>query len=86
MSKHYRPGELKAGKTFFVGALHFSSLEPYVIEHIVGSKAERLPEIGEISPYRMNPAELQWINHRWLFKTRKAAIRDALKRAKLFSR
>ena len=87
MSKHYRPGELRAGKTFFVGVLFGpgSNQEPFVTEHIIGSKTDRLPEVGELAPYRVNPVELKRIDHRWLFKTRKAAMRDAMERAKRFN-
>ncbi|WP_312723993.1 hypothetical protein [Stutzerimonas kunmingensis] len=79
MSKCYRPGELKAGKTFFMYTLHGPRLNHVeVSEYIIGGKKDRLPEVGELHPYRVNPAELSCLCLPRPYRTRKAAMKAGI--------
>jgi hypothetical protein len=78
--KTYRASELVAGKTIFVSIVDIRTGEaiPSVFEHLVGSENDLLPDEGSILPFRLPPWFVRFrapsVN---LFKTRRAALRDA---------
>lgn len=79
MSVLYRKSEIKSGKTLFISAVHLNSdFDPYVLEHLVGSKSERAPIPGEIRDYRISRIHAQNLCDVYpAYKTRKAAMREA---------
>lgn len=88
--KTYRASELRAGVTVFVSHFCFASLGKFsrVEVHLIGSERDRMPEPGEVFPYRVRPscARAGLINGGVVFfKTRRAAQRDADQRAKEFN-
>lgn len=82
--KTYRLDELVAGKTIFMSGVNWCSPtpRPFVVEHLIGSEWDRVPDLGEIQPYRVRPSDARRrFRHvgegRDMFKTRRAAQRDA---------
>ena len=88
--KTYRASELRAGVTVFVSHFCFASLGKYsrVEVHLIGSECDRMPEPGEIFPYRVRPscARAGLIDGGVVFfKTRRAAQRDVERFARGFN-
>lgn len=82
--KTYRLDELVAGKTIFMSRVNWVSPEPrpVVLEYLIGSECDRVPDRGEIQPYRVRPSDARrrfgYVGEgRDMFKTRRAARRDA---------
>lgn len=87
----YRPAELRAGHTFFVGCLDLWSgpcARAVVEEFLVTSKAAGYwPAEGERYPYRLRPELVERIaRHVPLYRTSRAAKRAALAELDQFNR
>lgn len=78
----FRPGDLRAGKTFFVAWLDLSAPipRPVVQEYLVTSRAAGYwPVEGEWYPYRLRPELVAYIAQDCpLYRTRRDANRAAL--------
>lgn len=78
--KTYRASELVAGKTIFIALMDWRCRfeKPLVCEHLIGSERDPLPAPGEITPFRVPPSYARLhFGEVGLFKTRRAALRDA---------
>lgn len=83
--KTYRADELRAGRTVFIVTSqlidHVSPPEYSVAEYLVASKHEPQPQPGEAHPYRMHPKVARYASTVTdLWRTRKAALREAARR------
>jgi hypothetical protein len=74
----YRPGEIRAGQTFFISFIDRMPRVPVPVvrEYLATSRRGHWPVEGEIYPYRMRPELIAHIaEHCTLYRTRRAATR-----------
>lgn len=88
--KTYRASELRAGVTLFVSCFDwtYGGGVGRVEVHLIGSERDRMPQPGEMFPYRVRPSCARaglFDGGVVFFKTRRAAQRDADQRAKEFN-
>lgn len=79
-SRHaYRPGEIRAGQTFFISFIDYSRGPlpvPVVAAHLATSRRGYWPAEGELYPYRLRPELIDHIAaHCTLYRTRRSATR-----------